>query len=144
MICGVFALWIPFYLVNSGRRKEGRDRLRVQAPQGQEIIALPVEAVVIAFSLGAPLTSLPPHPADQLKHIPSFPFPLLWQSCGGSRKLVLAVGSKFFQFSQRLNSDKKLIEIGFLQRKYAFLENTIFGLYSDQNGENHGVVRCCL
>lgn len=63
---------------------------------------------------------------------------------GGSRKLVLAVGSKFFQFSQRLNSDKKLIEIGFLQSKYAFLENAIFGLYSDQNGENHGVVRCCL
>lgn len=80
MMFGVFALWIPFYLVNSGRRKEGRDRLRVQ---GQEIIALPVEAVVIAFSLGAPLTSLPPHPADQVKHIPSFHFPLLWQSCGG-------------------------------------------------------------
>lgn len=55
----------------ANRRKEERDRLRVQ---GQEIIALPVEAVVIAFSLGAPLTSLPPHPADQLKHIPSFPF----------------------------------------------------------------------
>ena len=142
MMFGVFALWIPFYLVNSGRRKEGRDRLRVQ---GQEIIALPVEAVVIAFSLGAPLTSLPPHPADQLKHIPSFPFSaslaILWVF---SRKLVLAVGSKFFQFSQRLNSDKKLIEIGFLQSNYAFLENAIFGLYSDQNGENHGVVRCCL
>ena len=57
---------------------------------------------------------------------------------------VIRTGRKFFQFSQRLNSDKKLIEIGFLQRKYAFLENTIFGLYSDQNGENHGVVRCCL
>lgn len=142
MMFGVFALWIPFYLVNSGRRKEGRDRLRVQ---GQEIIALPVEAVVIAFSLGAPLTSLPPHSSDQLKHIPSFPFSaslaILWVF---SRKLVLAVGSKFFQFSQRLNSDKKLIEIGFLQSKYAFLENAIFGLYSDQNGENHGVVRCCL
>ena len=80
MICGVFALWIPFYLVNSGRRKEGRDRLRVQ---GQEIIALPADAVVIAFSLGAPLTSRPPHSSDQLKHIPSFPFTLLWQSCGG-------------------------------------------------------------